>query len=227
MRKIKTFFVVIILLLSSLSPNPGIKNNVETNCFKFIESPVYMVNNSLFAVEDNQKETLFKTFESASTIGTIFFKVWAPKTGGFANGGGPPAASIALPPMAIFSMKRDAQNIMKASMGSAKSNLFGKEEYPVGNHKYRWSVPAEGALSLIFADGKDQYKDNSGEFSVEVYREADITAAPSEPYEDFTNFERDNWNNWQAGPAGHDRIAAPSPTRPTPSRRGGSPAHRR
>lgn len=80
---------------------------------------------------------------------------------------------------------------------------IGSETYPVGNHKYRWSIPAEGILTLIYADGKDQYKDNSGEFSVEVYREADITATTA-PFEDLTNFERDNWNNWQAGPAGHD-----------------------
>ncbi|UER83017.1 LecA/PA-IL family lectin [Enterobacter cloacae] len=43
---------------------------------------------------------------------------------------------------------------------------LGNENYPVGNHKYRWSVPAEGTLTLFFADGKDQYKDNAGEFSV-------------------------------------------------------------
>ncbi|MEW4959615.1 hypothetical protein ABVW88_24060, partial [Enterobacter cloacae subsp. cloacae] len=77
----------------------------------------------------------------------------------------------------------------------------------------RWSVPAEGALTLIFADGKDQYKDNAGEFSVEVYREADISAAAAAPFEDLTNFERDNWNNWQAGPAGHDLYLVDTSTR--------------
>ncbi|MEO3989114.1 LecA/PA-IL family lectin [Pseudocitrobacter cyperus] len=89
---------------------------------------------------------------------------------------------------------------------------IGSEEHPVGNHKYRWVVPSDGPLSLIFVDGKNQYKDNSGEFSIKVHREAENVETAA-PFEDLTNFEGDNWNNWQAGQAGHDLYLVDSSTR--------------
>lgn len=81
---------------------------------------------------------------------------------------------------------------------------FGNENYLVGNYKYCWLVLVEGMLMLFFVDGKDQYKDNVGEFSVEVYCEVDIFVVVVVLFEDLINFECDNWNNWQVGFVGYD-----------------------
>lgn len=76
---------------------------------------------------------------------------------------------------------------------------LGNTQYPIGNGVYCWDVPADGELVLFFADGANMYADNSGSFTVDVYKNQAIGPATTTSHEQ-KGIQSDNKFTFQLPP---------------------------
>lgn len=74
---------------------------------------------------------------------------------------------------------------------------LGNAQYPIGNGVYGWDVPEDGELVFFFAD--NIYTDNSGSFTVDVYKNQAVGPATTTSHEQ-KGIQSDNQFTFQLPP---------------------------